>query len=382
MSAAPRPAATAERERLHALFARLCEIPSPYGHERAMADAVTAELCGMGLEVTEDDTAPRSGAECGNLLARVPAPPGARSVCLCAHLDTVPQAGPIEVVREDGAFVNRHEEILGADNKAAVAVFLEAARRYAGGEAAPVGIELLFTGAEEDALCGAKEFDLGRLEADLGFIFDHATPIGGVIVAAPTHFEVIAEFSGRPAHAGIRPEDGRSAIVAATRAVDHMALGRLDEETTANVGVIRGGTAANVVAEHCRVELETRSLDTAKATRSVERLVDAITWAAGTTETDVETDVEERFRGYRVPRTAPVVRVAAAALEDLGFEPDYIATGGGSDANAFCAAGASFLNLANGTEANHTAEERVTVEALDTALELTHRLLARSAEVE
>lgn len=375
MSAAP----AAERQRLHDLFVRLCEIPSPSGQERALADAVTAELEGMGLEVSEDETAARSGAGAGNLLARIAGPPGARTVCLCAHLDTVPHAEPIEVIEQDGGYTNRNQAILGADNKAAVAVFLETARRYAG-EPPPVGLELLFTGVEEEALGGASEFDVGRLEAEFGFVYDHDTPIGDVVVAAPTYYQLNAEFRGLPAHAGIRPEAGRSAIVAAARAVDAMKLGRIDPETTANVGTIEGGSATNVVPDQCTLEGETRSLDAARASASVQGMVDAVTWAAGVSEIDVDTRVQERFRGYRIPRTAPVARTAAAALEDLGIEPRYITTGGGSDVNALNAAGASFINLANGTEGMHTAEERVSLAALDSSLELTHRLLARAAE--
>ena len=204
---------------------------------------------------------------------------------------------------------------------------------------APVGLELVFTTSEETGLRGAKAFDRGRLQAEFGFVFDHATPIGGLVVAAPTYYGVSAEFTGRAAHAGLRPEQGRSAIVAAAQAIARMRLGRIDEETTANVGVIRGGTALNVVAEHCRVECEVRSLDDAKADAACGDLMDAFTWAATATETDVDLMVEEQFRAYRIPESDPCVVVASGALRDCGIEPLPHSTGGGSDAAAFQARG-------------------------------------------
>ena len=363
-------ATQAERERLRADFVRLCEIPSPSRRERAAADYVAAEL---GLEVEEDASASETGADAGNLYASIPGPDGAPTILLCAHLDTVPLTAPIEVEEAEGRFANRFEGILGADNKAAVAAFMGVARRFA--TEAPVGIEFLFTTCEEVALAGAKAFDRGRLRADFGFVFDHASPIGELIVAAPSYFRVGAEFHGRAAHAGIRPEDGRSAIVAAANALERMELGRLDPETTANAGRIDGGTAANVVAERCRLELEARSIDPEKATRAVERMVDALTDAASDAECDVETQVEQQFRAYRMPRTAPPVMAATAALELLGIEPQYVNTGGGSDANVFNAAGLPCLNVANGTAHNHQPDEYVTVEALEEALDVALTLV-------
>jgi tripeptide aminopeptidase len=369
-AAALHPASAEERERLLADFVRFCEIESPSGRERAMADAVTADLRELGLEVEEDGTGPETGSDAGNLLARIEGPEGARTIMLCAHLDTVPLAAPVEVVRENGVLTNRHDAILGADNKAAVATVLTAARRLVR-EEPPVGVELLFTTCEELALRGAGAFDRGRLLSEFGFVFDHASPIGELIVASPTYYRLEARFRGRAAHAGIRPEAGRNAIAAASRAVAAMRLGRLDDETTANVGRIEGGTAANVVAERCVVELEARSLDEARAGELVSQMVDAAAEAASDTDCDVETSVERLFRGYRLTRTAPAVEVAANALLATGIEPVYISTGGGSDANAFISAGLPVLNVANGTERNHEPDEAVTVEALETMLDVT-----------
>ncbi|MEX1140733.1 MAG: M20/M25/M40 family metallo-hydrolase [Thermoleophilaceae bacterium] len=357
-----------ERERLAADFTRLCEIESPSRRERAVADFVAAELRACGLDVAEDGSGAATGSDSGNLLARILGPAGAPTVLLCAHLDTVPPTAPIEVLREHGRLTNRNDGILGADNKAAVAALLAVARRYAGG-GTPVGLELLLTTCEEIALLGATQLE-HELSSDFGFVFDHATPIGELIVAAPSYYRVDADVHGAAAHAGIRPERGHNAIAAAAKGIAAMRLGRLDDETTANVGTIAGGTAANVVAERCRVELEARSLDEEKAASIVREMVDALTEAASDAECDLELNVEQLFRAYRLARSAPPVRAGVAALEALGIEPRLISTGGGSDASVLTAAGLPVLNVANGTERNHEPDESVTVEALELGLDV------------
>jgi tripeptide aminopeptidase len=370
-----------ERERLLAEFIRFCEIETPSGRERGLAQALTDELQALGIQVEEDDTAPQTGSDSGNLIARVPGPEGMPTVLLCAHMDTVPLDGPVEVVSQDGLLTNRHDAILGADNKAAVATIVGAVRRLVRDGSPPAGIELLFTTGEEQALKGAKSVDMSRLDADYGYVFDHASPIGEIVIASPTYYSVEARFRGQAAHAGIRPEAGHNAIAAAANAIASMRIGRLDPETTTNVGRINGGTAANVVAERCYVELETRSLDAEKAGKSVTEMVDALTEAASDAECDVETSVERLFQGYRLPRTAAAVEVASAALRDNEIEPVYITTGGGSDANVFIQAGLPVVNLANGTERNHQPDEAVTIEALETMLEVTVSLVRQAALV-
>jgi tripeptide aminopeptidase len=369
-----RPASEVERRRLNEEFADLCRIRSVSGEEAAIAQRVGGDLRGLGLTVEADDA--------GNLLARVDGRDPDRSVLLCAHLDTVPHEGDVEPVCTDGGWVSAGETILGADNKAAVAVLLAVARRAAI-EGAPIGIELLLTTEEEVALRGAKAFDVSRLRSTLGFVFDHASPIGEVVMASPTYYRLEAHFRGAAAHAGIRPEDGRSAIVAAARAIGAMRLGRIDEETTANVGAIAGGLpgATNVVAEHASFLAEARSLDEGKVEALVAEMVDHVHDAANTVgcECDVDLVVEQLFSGYRHrPQGAGVV-AAEEALRACGYEPRRIVTGGGSDANALEAKGFPCTNLANGTERNHQPDERVSVAALEGMLDVTYALLDRLA---
>jgi len=376
-----RRADAAERRALGELFGELCAIASPYGHERACADRVIAELRGLGLTVEEDDAGPIAGSDAGNLLARVPAAEGRTDggILLCAHLDTVPLTGPVEPVCEDGVWRNRHDAILGADNKAAVAVILQAARRWVA-EPPPVPVELLFTVCEEHALAGTKAFDAAKLHSRFGYVFDHASPIGEIVLASPHYHRIVAELQGVAAHAGIRPEAGRSAIVAAARAIAAMPLGRLDAETTANVGTIAGGSGINVVPERCLVEAEVRSLDEAKVEAVVSEIVDHLTDGANAAECDLDVNVSRQFHGYRTRPGAPQVRAAEAALRACGYTPSHIVTGGGSDANALEFAGFPCTNLANGTERNHQPDEQVSVEALEGMLDVTFALVEEAAQ--
>ena len=361
------------------LFRELAAIPSPPGEERAVADRVAEYLRGLGLTVDEDDAGERIGSTIGNLFARIDPTDGAADgvpIFLCAHLDTVPPTASIEPTIEDGLVRNAQPTILGADNKAAVAVMLEAVRRIRAERRAHAGVELVFTPKEETGLEGAKEFDVGKLSARVGFVYDHAAPIGELVAAAPYSTAIDARFTGRAAHAGMHPEEGRSAIGAAARGIADLRLGRIDEETTANVGKVRGGTARNIVPDRCTVEAEARSRDERKLTELVQEIVDSFTFAASLAECDVDIQLEEKYRGYRLRRDDEPLRLASAALERTGFEPRAIDAGGGADANVFNARGLACANLANGMARIHSADEHIAVADLEAMVEVTLALVA------
>ena len=367
------------RARLHETFAALCRIESPSGHERACADWCIDVLRTMELDVEEDDSAAEAGSQAGNLLVRIPGRTEA-SILLCAHLDTVPLAAPVEPVLVEGAWENTNEGILGADNKSAVAVILELARALTSAPAPPpIGVEILFTVCEEVSLRGSRAFDASGLRSAYGYVFDHATPIGEIVVASPTHYRVIAEIRGRAAHAGVRPEAGRSAVVVAARAIAAMRLGRVDEETTANVGLITGGSAINVIPEHCRIEAEVRSLDAERAAALATETVDHLKDAANAGECDLDVTIEQMFSGYRTKPRAPQLGVAERALRACGYEPRHIVSGGASDANSLEAVGFHCTCLADGTEANHEPGERISARSLEDLLELALALVDEAA---
>jgi tripeptide aminopeptidase len=365
------------------LFVELAALPSPSGEERAVADRVLDYLAALGLEADEDDAGARIGSTMGNLLCRLEprGDGGGAPIFFCAHLDTVPPEGPIEpVAGEDGIVRNGAGTILGADDKSAVATMLEAAARLVEDGRPHAGVELLFTPKEEVGLVGAAAFDETRLAARLGYVYDHAGPVGEVIMGAPHQQKLDVHFRGRAAHAGMYPEEGRSAIAAAARAIADLRLGRLDEETSANVGRIEGGTARNVVPEHCLLETEARSHDERKLADLVQEMLDTVTFAASLAECEVETQVGSASRGYRFRRDAQAVELAAAALTRVGRQPSFVFSGGGADANVFNERGLECVNLANGMTDIHTPDERIAVADLDAMVDVTLALVDEAAQ--
>jgi len=372
-----------ERRYLNGTFAELCRIASPSLAERACAERVIAELRPLEISVAEDGAGARIGSDCGNLLARIPGPAPAggedelrRSVALCAHLDTVPLAGPVEPVLEDGFWENANDGILGADNKAAIAVLLTLARHISSA-GPPLDVELLFTVGEELSLAGSAAFDASVLRSQYGYVLDHASPIGEVIVGSPCHFRIEASFRGAAAHAGIRPQEGRSAILAGALAVGAMRHGQLEGEGTVNVATINGGSAINVVPERCQLLAEVRGIDDERGEALAAEIVERLHEAANRPECecDVDISVQRTFSGYRLAPSSAPLQAAEAALRCRGFEPSRIWSGGGSDANALIAQGFPTVNLANGTERNHEPGERVSARALEEMLEVVLALL-------
>jgi tripeptide aminopeptidase len=358
------------------LLCELAAIPSPPGEERAVADRVVDYLRALGLDVEEDDAGRVVGSTTGNLLARLEPPNGGGTpIFLCAHLDTVPPTDVIEPVVEDGIVRNARPTILGADNKAAVAVMLDAVRRIVSEGRPHAGIELLFTPKEETGLEGAKAFDADRLAARMGFVYDQEGPMGQLVLEAPSSIAIDAVFIGRAAHAGMAPEEGRSAIAAAARAVADLRLGRIDDETTANVGVIRGGVARNVVPDRCEIAAEARSRNDLKLTELVHEIVDSFSFAASVSECELETELQEKYRSYRFRSGDPIVELASAALRRAGVEPRPTVGGGGADANVFNAAGLPCLNLSHGVEHFHGRDEHVSVDDLERMVDVTLALV-------
>ena len=359
------------------LFLELCALPSPSGKERAVADRVGEYLTALGLEWDEDGTAEELGGDTGTIYCRLPGANGSgTAIFLCAHTDTVPPEAAIEPVVEEGVVRNAAGTILGSDNKAAIAVMLDAARRIVEDGREHAGVELVLTPQEEVSLRGAAAFDSGRLVARTGFVYDQGAAIGEIVLGSPHGRVLDFRFHGRAAHAGMAPEEGRSAVAAAARAIADFRLGRIDAETSANVGVVSGGTARNVVPEWCTFQAEVRSHDERKANELVREMLETAAFAASLADCEVESEVKPSFPGYRFRESDPVVRLAAGALSACGFEPTYALSGGGADANVFNERGLRCVNLANGMTDIHTPDERIAVEDLDAMVDVTLALVA------
>jgi len=349
--------------RVDELLCRLCALPSPSGSEQAVR-AQVAEIAGAaGFTRQQTDSA-------GNLWLARAEPPASDRTVLCGHLDTVEHAEvPIVPVLVDDGWENANDAILGADNKAALAVMLAAVEELNATRPELLDpVELLFTTGEEQALNGAKQVDPQRLAGASVFIYDHATPVGEIVVAAPSYYRIDASFDGRAAHAGICPQDGRSAVRAAARAVAAMPHGRIDAQTTVNVARIDGGALAgtNVVPARCEVCCELRSLDPGRATQVLQQVADAFHDAAdeGGEQCDLTFVSEQQFVAYRHDPRSPLVARATEALDRCGHQVKLIESGGGSDANALLALGVAAVCIANGTERPHEPAERVSRTAL------------------
>jgi tripeptide aminopeptidase len=349
------------------LFLELAALPTPPGEERAAADVVLRYLRDLGLEPDEDGF--------GNVYARLEPTGEGTPLFFCAHLDTVPPSGELRPVVEDGLIRNAGGTILGADNKAAVVQMLEGVRRVLVENLPHAGLELLLTRQEEVGLLGAAAFDHTRLRAQLGFVYDQEGPIGEIILGAPFAQGLEVTFHGRAAHAGMAPEEGRSAIQAAAKAIADLRLGRVDEETTANVGMISGGTAGNIVPDACSFLAEARSHDEAKLADLVQEMLDACAFAASETECELQTELRKTYRGYRFAKGDDVVRLAADGLGRCGHEVRYGLSGGAADANVFNARGLRCVNLTHGVHEFHSPDERIAVEDLEAMVDVTVALV-------
>jgi tripeptide aminopeptidase len=357
------------------LFLELAAVPSPPGEEREVADRVLRYLRDCGLDPDEDGVGPSIGSSMGNVYATLEPTAEGEPIFLCAHLDTVPPTDTLEPVVEDGVVRNARPTILGGDNKAAVAAMLDATRRLLAERRPHAGIELLFTPKEEVGLVGADAFDHRRLRSRVGYVYDQAAPIGEVILGAPSSQALEVTFHGRASHSGMFPEEGRSAIAAAARAIAELRLGRVDEDSTANVGLIHGGTAANIVPEWCTFVAEARSHDERKLADLVQEMQDAITFAAGVAEVEVQTEARKSYRGYRFRRDDRAVALAAVALGRCGFDVSYALSGGAADANVFNERGLQCVNLANGMAEIHTPDEHIAVADLEAMVDVTLALV-------
>lgn len=395
----PATPGTADHERLRATFAALCAVRSPSGDERRIADVIVRRLRAAGLRPTEDDAGETLGGNAGNVLCRVPARGGtvadpdrggaAPWVLLCAHLDTVPVAAEVRPELRDGVWRDALGGVLGVDNKATVAAVVTLAELLAArpGEAA---VEVLLTVQEEPQLRGITAFDVAALRSPLGVVVDHPSPQGGHVTGAPGHVRFEAHLTGRAAHAGVAPERGRSAIVAASRAVLALPAGRLADGSTVNVGRIEGGPGAgvpgapvvtNVVPAGARVVGELRGPDDAALQRTVDRVESALHDAVHdeTGPVDLDLTFETRFRPYALAPGAQVVDLAGRALRAVGLEPRPFSDAGGSDANVLNERGVPTVNLAGGNRGAHEAGEAIDDADLGRTLDLLAAVVREAA---
>jgi len=352
------------------------ELTSLYGRgkrERPVADYILSRLSGL-WPATEDGAGAAIGGDAGNVLVKVDGRGDA--ILLTAHMDTVEPCAGVKAKVKNGYVVSKGDTVLGADDRAAVAVLLELAE-IADRLPARRPLEILFTVAEEVGLLGAKHADYGPVTSKTGFVLDASEPPGYAVTAAPGSELVKAVFRGRAAHAGIEPEKGINAIQMAAAAVAAMRLGRIDHETTANIGLISGGRATNIVSERAEIEGEVRSHDAAKLAAHVAHVTDVAKKAAADFGGDVDIRWEKAYASYRFQEDAAPIALFSRAARAVGLEPKLVAGGGGSDANVFNARGIPSIVVGCGMEKPHTTEERIAVASLHRLAELATALVQK-----
>ena len=360
------------RDRLISTFLELVRIDSPSGHEEAIGHNLMARLKALGLAVTQDAA--------GSLIARLDGEGEGRDdapLLLSAHMDTVGTDTGIRPIVKDGVIRSDGTTILGADDKSGVAVILEVLQVLHDDGLAHPPLEVVFTVGEEQGLVGAKALDLGQLCAREGIVLDSGGAIGTVIVRAPYQDKLFVTVHGRAAHAGAEPERGINAIRVAAEAIAAMPLGRIDEETTANVGLIRGGVATNIVPDEVELHCEARSRDEAKLIAQMQAMCAALDEAAARHGATVDLQQERSYNGFSLSLDTPIVKRAVAAVEALDIEPLLLPSGGGSDANILNGGGIVTINLSTGMAEVHTVNENIAIEDMAQSAELLLRVVTR-----
>lgn len=351
---------TINRDRLLDTFLTLVQIDSPSGEEDAIARHLADRLNTLGLTTHRD--------KAGNLIARTGGV--GHSILLNAHMDTVGQDRGIRPVVEDGIVRTDGTTILGGDDKSGVAIILEMLHILQERGLPYPPLELALTVNEEVGLVGSKALDMSQFQARQALVLDSGGPIGGIVVSAPAQSKLHAVVHGKAAHAGVNPEEGINAIVVASEAITNMPLGRIDEETTANVGLISGGTATNIIPDRAEIQGEARSRNEDKLAAQVQAMARALEGAAALCRARVEIEVSRSYDAYTLSEDSPLVQRVVRAAERLGLTPALISSGGGSDANIFNAGGLAAVVISTGMNDVHTPQETIAVDDMVRSAEL------------
>lgn len=369
-----------DAERLVNRFLQLVQIDSETKQERQICDVLHHLLQKMGLEVMEDDSAQETGHGAGNLIACLKGKaPHLPSLLFTAHMDTVAPGRGVKPQIREGYVVSDGSTILGSDDKAGIAAILEGLTVIRERGILCGDIKLVFTVGEESGLVGAKALSPRLIRADYGFALDSDGPVGDIVVAAPSQAKLDVTVYGRAAHAGVNPEEGISAIRVASEAIVKMPLGRIDRETTANIGRFEGGQATNIVCDKVRILAEARSLKEEKLTQQINVMEKCFHEAAQRWGTHCDVKVEVAYPAYRLSEEDQVVKMAMQAVRKIGRHPRLLESGGGSDANIFCSYGIPTVNLGIGYERMHTTSERIAITELVKAAELVVAIVEESS---
>ena len=371
-----------QESRLLQTILELVQIDSESRNERNLADYTMKKLQELGFAVKEDDAATFTGGNAGNVVAYLEGTEQGQSVLFCAHMDTVAPGNGVKPVVSDGKVSSDGTTVLGGDDKAGIAAILEALQSIKENNTAHGPIQVVFTVSEEVGLLGAKHLNLEDLNpVDAAFFFDSDGMPNQICVASPYHIDITAVFHGRASHAGVEPEKGISAIQMAAHAIASMNLGRLDEETTANIGIIQGGSATNVVAGETTIHGDARSLTKEKVMAQIASMKDCCEAAAKQFGGTVDVQIEECYAAIDLDESSTTVQLAKKAILRMGMEPQLVKSGGGSDANVFCGKGIPATNIGCGMNNVHSVQEYLNLTEVKAAAEFIEAVVQEAIEV-
>jgi tripeptide aminopeptidase len=371
--------AEVNQERLINEFIELVQIDSETKHETEIAKVLADKFTRLGLDVVEDESKEQTGHGAGNLICTLKGnKQGADPIYFTSHMDTVVPGKGIKPIIKDGYISSDGPTILGADDKAGLAAMLESIRLMKEDNIAHGDVQFIITVGEESGLVGAKALDTSLINAKYGYALDSNGKVGEIIVAAPTQAKLWTIMKGKTAHAGVAPEKGVSAITLAAKAIAKMPLGRIDEETTANIGRFEGGKQTNIVADHVEILAEARSLDPDKMDKQVQKMKEAFEQTAESYGGEAEVTIKLMYPGYKQEAGDHLVEVAKKAIKSIGRESKLVKSGGGSDANIISGHGIPTVNLAVGYEEIHTTNERMPIEELVKITELVTEIIKKA----
>ncbi|GGA22591.1 M20/M25/M40 family metallo-hydrolase [Paenibacillus physcomitrellae] len=370
------------QERLIEQFLELVRVDSETGQEREVAELLKSKFERFGLQVVEDDTQAATGHGAGNLIATLPGngAAGVDPIFFTCHMDTVmPGKGIKPVITEDGWIRSDGTTILGSDDKAGLAALLEVIQVLKENNVPHGQIQFVITVGEESGLVGSRAMDPKLLDAKYGYALDSNGEVGSICIAAPTQAKLEIEIYGRSAHAGVNPEDGISAIQVAGKAISRMNLGRIDSETTANIGKFEGGGATNIVPDYVKLYAEARSVVQDKVEKQIADMKEAV--ASACRDYGARGEVHSRivYPAYHYTDSDAVVQLAKKAAGALGFSGRTFASGGGSDANVFNGHGIPTVNLAVGYEHIHTTSEQIKAEDIGKAARFVLEIIKQAS---
>lgn len=342
-------------------FLEMVKIPSPSKNERGMGDYLKKVLLDLGLEVEEDKAGELNGGNCGNIIGVLKGDSTKGTYLFSAHMDTVLPCDKITPIVENGVIKSDGTSVLGGDDKGGIAGIIEMIRVIKENNITHPNIVVVFSMAEEIGLLGAKSFEVEKYGINFGFILDSSGKPGKIITKAPSAARGKLTIVGRPAHAGIAPENGINALTVAAHAITKIKLGRIDSETTSNIGVVKGGQATNIVMPTIELDYEARSLSNDKLKTLLDETIEIFQKTCDEFGAEFQPDVNIEYPGFVLDDNAEVIKIVAEACKRAGLEPETVSSGGGSDTNIYNSKGIPSVNLAVGMTKVHTLEEYIEI---------------------